>query len=389
MDGWKKIRLGDILEEYCERNNKKEYKPVAVGKYGIRRREEIYSKKLSKDISKNKIIRKNTLIIGMGSNQIDIGVLVDDKIYSVSPAYTTYKIKNCNSKYVEYLFEILNRQISDMFMIIGARQGKSVDKEGLLNYIIKLPPLEEQRKIVNKINLINDIINRLNTKKEEYRKLYKKILEKIFENVENKKKVRLETIIKEMADIGSNGSNESVSKHLNMKDEEDYAIMVRTSNLSNNDFRRNIKFISKDSYNYFEKSKLYGNEIIMNKIGSPGKFWMMPDLGRPMSLGLNQILIRTNENVKIKYLYYFLKSRYAQKQIRKSISGGVTKSITKGAIKKFLVWIPNENEQKNIIFQMELFERINLLIEDNIKFMEKLKKGIMQKLLTGKVRVKK
>ena len=40
--GWKKVKLGDLLEEYNERNDNQQYNVVAVGKYGIRKREDIY-----------------------------------------------------------------------------------------------------------------------------------------------------------------------------------------------------------------------------------------------------------------------------------------------------------------------------------------------------------
>ncbi len=38
MNEWKKVKLGDLLEEYCERNTNNEYIAVAVGKYGIRKK---------------------------------------------------------------------------------------------------------------------------------------------------------------------------------------------------------------------------------------------------------------------------------------------------------------------------------------------------------------
>jgi len=47
----------------------------------------------------------------MGSNQIDIGILLEDEKYCVSPAYSTYKIKNCNSKFLEYYLNLINPKI--------------------------------------------------------------------------------------------------------------------------------------------------------------------------------------------------------------------------------------------------------------------------------------
>ena len=110
-------RLDEFLTEYKEKNVDNLYKPVAVGRYGIRKREDIYSKELAKDYSKNKLIFKNTLTIGMGSKQIDIGILSDNETYSVSPAYHTFRINGIDSDYLRYCLETRNPDMSERYMI--------------------------------------------------------------------------------------------------------------------------------------------------------------------------------------------------------------------------------------------------------------------------------
>ena len=139
--------LGSFLEEYSERNTANNLQSVAVGKYGVRKREDIYSKELSTDYSKNKVIRKDTLIIGMGSTQIDIGILISDDCYCVSPAYTTYRIRGIDSFYLqEYLID-LNPLLSVRYMITSARQGKTVNKEDLMQHLLTVHLLEQQEQI--------------------------------------------------------------------------------------------------------------------------------------------------------------------------------------------------------------------------------------------------
>ena len=58
--------------------------------------------------------------------------------------------------------------------------------------------------------------------------------------------------------------------------------------------KNNLKYVSERTYNLFKKTKVYGGEIIMNKIGSAGKYWIMPNLNRPVSLGLNQLMMTFN-----------------------------------------------------------------------------------------------
>ena len=146
--------LGSFLEEYSEKNEANDLQSVAVGKYGIRKREDIYSKELSADYSKNKVIRKDTLIIGMGSTQIDIGILVNDEKYCVSPAYTTYHIVGIDSFYLqEYLIE-LNPLLSIRYMITSARQGKAVNKDDLMRHSLTIHGFDEQEQICKHFKLL-------------------------------------------------------------------------------------------------------------------------------------------------------------------------------------------------------------------------------------------
>ena len=172
-------KLSDYLIDYSEKNTSNLYQPVAVGKYGIRKREDIYSKELASDYSKNKVIRKNTLIIGMGSTQIDIGILLDDEVFCVSPAYTTYKIKNINSFYLNEMLIYLNPLLSNKYMIISARQGKSVKKDELLAHSLYIHDIEIQNKI-EKIFVL--LYKRLN-KEKDILMLYKKQKEYLLKNM--------------------------------------------------------------------------------------------------------------------------------------------------------------------------------------------------------------
>ncbi|MEN9911630.1 MAG: hypothetical protein RI956_74 [Pseudomonadota bacterium] len=177
---WEVKKLGGMLIEFSDRDNSNLYEPVSIGKYGIRKRSEIYSKVLSNDLSKNKVISKNNLVIGMGSTQIDIGILIDDEKYCVSPAYSTFKITGVNSYFLEQYLLQINKEISKLFMVISARQGKSVNKDGLLNFNILIPSSLEQTKISNFLGSIDkkiDVIQKKIIKTEGWKK---GLLQKMF-----------------------------------------------------------------------------------------------------------------------------------------------------------------------------------------------------------------
>lgn len=154
----KVMSLSNFLTEYVERNDKNQYVPVAVGRYGIRKREDIYSKELAKDYSKNKLIFKDTLTVGMGSVQMDIGVLVEQEIYSVSPAYHTYRINGINSSYLKYCLECRNMDMFSRYVKRGSRQGKSIDLKRWLTYEIPVYSEGEQQEIVERIDFLDGLI---------------------------------------------------------------------------------------------------------------------------------------------------------------------------------------------------------------------------------------
>ena len=172
--------LKNYLVEYSQKNSNNNLRLASIGKYGIRMRNEIYSKELSNDYSKNKVIFKDTLSIGMGSSQIDIGILSKDEQYCISPAYTTYKIVDINSDYLNEYLIYLNPLLSKKYMITGVRQGKSVNKTELLNHVIKVHSKVEQQKITK---ILTSLFNKLNNEKnilELYKKQKAYLLQNMF-----------------------------------------------------------------------------------------------------------------------------------------------------------------------------------------------------------------
>jgi type I restriction enzyme S subunit len=162
------MKLSSFLSEYTERNTENKYRPVAVGRYGIRTRESIYSKELAKDYSKNKVIGKNTLTVGMGSVQIDIGILTDDVKYSVSPAYHTYTITGINPDYLRYCLECRNQDMFERYVKRGSRQGKTIDLGRWLTYEIPVGSESNQQEIVSQLDFVESLIT---ARREQLEKL--------------------------------------------------------------------------------------------------------------------------------------------------------------------------------------------------------------------------
>lgn len=142
-----------------------------------------------------------------------------------------------------------------------------------------------------------------------------------------------------LTDFSSNGSYKTLDSGVTMYDEPNYAWMVRTTDLESSDMSA-IKYIDKQAYELLAKSKIFGGEIIMSKIGSAGKIYLMPQVDMPASLGRNAFMFRFDERMNVVFLYYLLTSDYGQREIQQYVRGAVTKTITKNDARAVMIIEP-------------------------------------------------
>ena len=284
---------------------------------------------------------------------------------------------------LQYVYRYLE---SHMYMLENGFKGvglKHISKDYILSISVPEIDFQQQEKIVSITNKIDDIICLRKKQIAELDKLVKARFVELFgdmkTNPNSYEVVRFEDCIEYMGDIGSNGANSVVVEHLDMKDEEDYALMVRFLNFTKNDFTDDVKYVSKEAYGFFKKSQIFGGELIICKIGSAGQNYVMPYLNRPVSLGLNQIMVRINKKVLMPYMYQYLHTEYGQMLIDSCINGAVTKSITKTELKKIPVVIPPIELQKQFTAFVEQTDKSKLELQKSLGNLELLKKALMQK----------
>ena len=86
------------------------------------------------------------------------------------------------------------------------------------------------------------------------------------------------------------------------------------------------------------------------------------------------------------YLLNLLKSPIIEKQFSKLSNGGVQKFISLGMIRNLLIPMPSKKEQEKISDILSLLDNEIQKYENKKQKLEELKKGLMQQLLTGKIR---
>lgn len=189
---------------------------------------------------------------------------------------------------------------------------------------------------------------------------------------------RLGDILNLLSDYHANGSYKILKKNVELYDEPNFAIMLRTTNFHKKN-RIKYKYISEHAYNFLSKSKVYPGDIIMNKIADPGRVFYVEDLDKPMSLAMNLFLIRINDLCNNKFLYNYLNLSY--KYIYSFTGGATTKTITKDAVKELLFPLPSILEQKTIVEKIEALMEKCSAMEQQITQSESYAEMLMQAVL--------
>lgn len=201
--------------------------------------------------------------------------------------------------------------------------------------------------------------------------------------------VNIDQIMLLLTDYHANGSYKVLKKHVIILDKDAYAIYVRATNLNKNNFDSDLKFVNKKAYDFLTKSKIFGNEIIIGKIGNAGKVYYMPKLEQPCTLGMNLFMLRFNQFLSGKYIYYHLVSFFSEKEIKDEVKGVGNPSIDKNAIRSLRIALPPIREQDQIIKVVD--ERMSLIahfeneLERHLFRANRLRQSILKKAFSGKL----
>ena len=342
--------LDSFLTEYKEKNEGNKYRPVAVGRYGIRTRESIYSKELAKDYSKNKLIFKNTLTVGMGSTQIDIGVLSEDATYAVSPAYHTYRIHDINSDYLRYCLECRNQDMFVRYVKRGSRQGKSIDLKRWITYRIPVYPESVQAEIVKRLDSVKAILSLREQELNALDDLIKaRFVEMFGDPVSNPYKLPM-VLLGELSELITKGASPSW-QGFNYTDDPSQTLFLTSENVKNGYIDLSSPKYIEDKFNTKQKrSIVHKGDFLINIVGA--------SIGRAAQFNLNckanmnqaAALVRINDNrIRDKYLLTYLNSDKAQLMYDSMKSDTGRANLSLKDISELSILLPSIEEQ--LIFE--------------------------------------
>ena len=259
-----------------------------------------------------------------------------------------------------------------------------LNQSSMKNIPIPLPPLPTQKLIVQKLDSafknIDESIKITKNNIENVEELNKSVLNSVFKDKNNLWIIN--DTLEFLTDYHANGSYKTLKENVELKDNKDYALMVRATDLEKNNFIDWVKYLSKYSYNYLIKTKVYWDEIILPKIGSIWNVYYMPKLNRPVSLWMNIFMLKINKENFSKYVYYYLSSHIWKKLILDNAQWATTKTITKISVKNIKIPLPPLEKQKEIVAYLdEVFEKNKVIkewYEKKLKELEEIKQSILK-----------
>ena len=165
--------------------------------------------------------------------------------------------------------------------------------------------------------------------------------------------------------------------------------MIRIVDIKDNKLNINEVYkITDELDEQYKKTRLEGNEILISLVGTIGRVATTESNHKGMNVHRNIGVIPIDKKKANKYyICYSLSTALMQKIIDKKTIGGNQPLLNLEDVRELKIIYPPINEQEKIA-------SILLAIDEKIKEydnkkqkLEQLKKGLMQQLLTGKIRV--
>ena len=287
--------------------------------------------------------------------------------------------KKLNSVYLKnYLFGSYYWHWVKIMSVRSGQPGINAEEYSLLP--ILLPPLKEQQKIANILTTWDDAISKQNELIKAKEELKKGLMQKLLSG-----KVRFNEFDEEWIKTKlSNYITEISKKNKDKKITLVLTVSTKYGFISQEDyFDREIA--SKDTSNYkiVKKGDFAYNPSRIN-IGSISYL----DTFEEGILSPMYVIFKCNDNLNSSYFTYWLNTHSFKGNLYKYLSGSVRDSLSFKDMKLMKIKLPSLQEQQKIAEVLSNADKEISSLQSELEELKKQKKGLMQKLLTGEVRVR-
>ena len=262
---------------------------------------------------------------------------------------------------------------------------------------ISLPPLPEQQRIAEALSDVGGMISSLEKLIAKYKSIKTACLQQMFpQNGETVPRMRLPGFtgaweprkLSELASIHARigWQNLRTSEFL---DSGDYMLITGTDF---NDGAINFStchYVERERYEQDRNIQIHNGSILITKDGTLGKVAYVQGLSMPATLnaGVFNVQIKDANIVDEKYLFQYLKAPYLLDYVSKKATGGTIKHLNQNILVDFPVVMPKKSEQILIGAYFQQLDSLITFHQRKLEKEQKIKQGMMQQLLTGKIRL--
>ena len=249
----------------------------------------------------------------------------------------------------------------------------------LIQCEMKMPTLEEQKKIGKYFDNLDHLITLHQRKCEETKKLKKYMLQKMFpQNGQKVPEIRFSGFtdaweqrkLGEIADVTKLAGFE-FTEHIVYSDEGDI-IALRGLNVKKGCLvLDDVKYIDNSNFSKLGRSKLFINDVLFTYVGTVGELAIIPENNR-FYLAPNVSRIRFQNRLYAPYMVQQMGSKsFYDNMIFSLIATSSQPALSMENIRKFIVSVPKDFEEQEKIGQY--FTNLDQLITLHQRELEKLK----------------
>lgn len=326
--------------------------------------------------SSAKLLPVNSLII---CTRATIG----DCCINKKPICTNQGFKNIivTGNNVDFLYYLISKNKHELIRKACGSTFLEISKKDIDNLKFPIPPLPEQEKIAEILGTWNEAIEKLSSLIEQKKLLKKGLMQKLLTGkvrlpgfTQPWKEVKLGAVLEA---ISRRNKNLNISRVLSVTNsrgfilpEEQFSRVVASEDLSNYKVVKNGEF----AYN---PSRL--------NVGSIDRLDNFTDgVLSPM-----YVIFKCNEKLSSNYMKHWITTTEFNTKVRNSAQGSVRETVDFKTLSSIKINLPSDISEQQAIADVlsTADDEINLL-NQKLEALKEQKKGLMQQLLTGQVRVK-
>lgn len=165
--------------------------------------------------------------------------------------------------------------------------------------------------------------------------------------------------------------------------------LIRSQNVLNGEFSMDgLRHITPEQHERMKGSKVLPGDILFNITGaSIGRCCLMPSSFQEANVNQHVCIVRLKESYHPAFFAYSLNSKVAKRALHESQAGGGREGLNFKNLGDFKVPVPPLPEQKAIAAVLQCWDRGIQKLEAKLAAKERVKKGLMQQLLSGRRRM--